>query len=106
MRVAPRSIAWSRKALNFISALHSTSGLGVRPAWYSLRNSANTRSLYSAAKFTASRSMPITIFSRISLGQQFEGKIVAGEVIVQALLDQRRAVHRRLFLQLRRGKPV
>ena len=44
-------MAWSRKALNLISALHSTSGLGVRPAGYSRRNSANTRSLYSAAKF-------------------------------------------------------
>src|SRR4026207_1878208 len=53
-------MAWSRNALNLISALHSTSGLGVRPAEYSRRNSANTRSLYSAAKFTASSSMPIT----------------------------------------------
>ena len=46
--------------MNLISALHSTSGLGVRPAWYSRRNSANTRSLYSAAKLTCSISMPIT----------------------------------------------
>src|SRR3954471_18639917 len=53
-------MAWSRKAVNLISALHSTSGLGVRPAEYSRRNSANTRSLYSAEKFTASRSMPMT----------------------------------------------
>src|ERR1044071_2457921 len=53
-------MAWSRNALNLISALHSTSGLGVRPAAYSRRNSANTRSLYSAEKFTASRSMPMT----------------------------------------------
>src|SRR5436190_1202592 len=53
-------MAWSRKALNLISALHSTSGLGVRPAEYSRRNSANTRSLYSAEKFTASSSIPIT----------------------------------------------
>src|SRR5215208_1442300 len=53
-------MAWSRNALNLISALHSTSGLGVRPAWYSRRNSAKTRSLYSAAKFTCSISMPIT----------------------------------------------
>src|SRR2546421_4804977 len=53
-------MAWSRKALNLISALHSTSGLGVRPAEYSRRNSANTRSLYSAEKLTASSSMPIT----------------------------------------------
>ena len=53
-------MAWSRKALNLISALHSTSGLGVRPAWYSRRNSAKTRSLYSAAKLTCSISMPIT----------------------------------------------
>src|SRR6185369_5249405 len=60
MRVAPRSMAWSRNALNLIAALHSTSGLGVRPAEYSRRNSANTRSLYSAEKFTASRSTPIT----------------------------------------------
>lgn len=48
-----------QNALNLISELHSTSGLGVRPAWYSRRNSENTRSLYSLAKFTASRSMPI-----------------------------------------------
>src|SRR6476646_44416 len=53
-------IAWSTNALNLISALHSTSGLGVRPAEYSRRNSANTRSLYSAEKFTASRSTPMT----------------------------------------------
>src|SRR5580765_1726368 len=53
-------MAWSRNALNLISALHSTSGLGVRPAEYSRRNSANTRSLYSAEKFTASRSTPMT----------------------------------------------
>src|SRR5688572_29158765 len=53
-------MAWSRKALNLISALHSTSGLGVRPAEYSRRKSANTRSLYSAAKLTASSSMPMT----------------------------------------------
>src|SRR5512133_3921362 len=53
-------MAWSSNALNLISALHSTSGLGVRPAWYSRRNSANTRSLYSAAKLTCSISMPIT----------------------------------------------
>src|SRR3990172_8877580 len=59
MRSAPRFIAWSRKALNLISALHSTSGLGVRPARYSLRNSLNTRSLYSALKLTASISMPM-----------------------------------------------
>ena len=45
--------------MNLISALHSTSGFGVRPAEYSRRNSANTRSLYSAAKFTASSSMPM-----------------------------------------------
>src|SRR4051812_7904092 len=53
-------MAWSRKALNLISALHSTSGFGVRPAEYSRRKSANTRSLYSAAKLTASSSMPMT----------------------------------------------
>lgn len=53
-------MAWSRKALNLISALHSTSGFGVRPAEYSRRNSANTRSLYSAAKLTCSISMPST----------------------------------------------
>src|SRR5439155_17767245 len=52
-------MAWSRKALNLISALHSTSGFGVRPAAYSRRKSANTRSLYSAEKLTASSSMPI-----------------------------------------------
>src|SRR5579863_1213876 len=52
-------MAWSRNALNLISALQSTSGFGVRPAEYSRRNSANTRSLYSAAKLTASTSMPI-----------------------------------------------
>ena len=44
--------------MNLISALHSTSGLGVRPAWYSARKLANTRSRYSAEKFTASISMP------------------------------------------------
>src|SRR5262245_39651634 len=59
MRSAPRAMAWSRNALNLISALHSTSGLGVRPARYSARKVAKTRSLYSAAKFTASMSMPI-----------------------------------------------
>ena len=53
-------MAWSKNALNLISALHSTSGLGVRPASYSRKNSANTRSLYSAAKFTCSISMPST----------------------------------------------
>ena len=37
MYSAPRAIASSRKALNLISALHSTSGFGVRPAWYSAR---------------------------------------------------------------------
>src|SRR3954470_13881647 len=52
-------MAWSRKALNLISALHSTSGLGVRPARYSARKVAKTRSLYSAAKLTASMSMPM-----------------------------------------------
>src|SRR5215468_7815300 len=36
------------------------SGFGVRPARYSRRNSANTRSLYSVAKLTCSSSMPIT----------------------------------------------
>src|SRR5262245_31243237 len=60
MRLAPSFIAWSRKALNLISALHSTSGLGVRPAEYSARKALNTRSLYSAEKFTTSRSTPIT----------------------------------------------
>src|SRR3546814_8776879 len=55
---APRVMAWSRNALNLISALHSTSGLGVRPAEYSRRNSAKTRSLYSAAKLTYSKSTP------------------------------------------------
>src|SRR3954466_3778478 len=60
IRSAPSLIAWSRNALNLISALQSTSGLGVRPAWYSRRNSANTRSLYSAAKLTCSISMPST----------------------------------------------
>src|SRR5690606_13882480 len=60
MRVAPSFSAWSRNALNLISALHSTSGFGVRPAEYSRRNSANTRSRYSAAKLTASMSTPIT----------------------------------------------
>src|SRR6185436_5328597 len=60
MRSAPSLRAWSRNALNLISALHSTSGLGVRPARYSRRNSAKTRSLYSAAKLTCSSSMPIT----------------------------------------------
>src|ERR1041384_1836119 len=53
-------MAWSRNALNLISALHSTSGFGVRPAEYSRRNSANTRSLYSAEKLTASSSLPLT----------------------------------------------
>ena len=36
------------------------SGFGVRPASYSRRNSANTRSLYSFEKLTTSRSMPST----------------------------------------------
>src|SRR6202165_1577720 len=57
MRSAPSARGWSRNALNLISALHSTSGLGVRPARYSARNVANTRSRYSAAKFTASMSI-------------------------------------------------
>src|SRR6267142_7143735 len=60
MCFAPSPSAWSRKALNLISALHSTSGLGVRPAEYSARKAPKTRSLYSAEKFTASSSMPIT----------------------------------------------
>src|SRR5574340_1114964 len=59
MQSAPRLSACSRKDLNLISALHSTSGLGVRPAWYSRRKWLNTRSLYSAEKLTASSSMPI-----------------------------------------------
>src|SRR5512134_3442795 len=59
MRSAPRPSAWSRKALNLISALHSTSGFGVRPAWYSARNRLNTRSRYSLLKFTASSGMPM-----------------------------------------------
>src|SRR3954471_24374488 len=59
MRSAPMRRAWSRKALNLISALQSTSGFGVRPARYSARKLAKTRSRYSAAKFTASMSMPI-----------------------------------------------
>ena len=56
---APSPIAWSRNARNLISALHSTSGFGVRPAWYSARKVEKTLSLYSAAKFTWSISMPI-----------------------------------------------
>src|SRR5712671_5824362 len=60
MCFAPSASAWSRKALNLISALHRTSGLGVRPAEYSARKAPNTRSLYSAEKFTASSSIPIT----------------------------------------------
>src|SRR6185312_8907875 len=56
---APRARAWSRNALNLISALQSTSGFGVRPARYSARKLAKTRSLYSAEKLTASMSMPI-----------------------------------------------
>src|SRR5690606_37248521 len=52
-------MAWSRNALNLISALQRISGLGVRPAEYSRRNSAKTRSLYSSAKLTASISTPI-----------------------------------------------
>src|SRR5438270_2954848 len=59
MRSAPMAIAWSRNALNLISALQRTSGFGVRPARYSARKLANTRSRYSAAKFTASMSMPM-----------------------------------------------
>src|SRR3954465_9106026 len=59
MRSAPMRSAWSRNALNFISALQRTSGLGVRPARYSARKLAKTRSRYSAAKFTASMSMPM-----------------------------------------------
>src|SRR5674476_61952 len=56
---APSCMAWSRKALNLISALHRMSGLGVRPAWYSLRKELNTRSLYSLEKLTASMGMPM-----------------------------------------------
>src|SRR5574343_24296 len=52
-------MACSRNARNLISELHRISGFGVRPAWYSRRNSANTRSRYSAAKLTTSTSMPI-----------------------------------------------
>src|SRR3546814_145383 len=50
MRSAPRSRAASRKCLNLISRLHSTSGLGVRPAAYSARKWANTPSQYSTEK--------------------------------------------------------
>src|SRR5574343_121183 len=53
-------MACSRNARNLSSELHRISGFGVRPAWYSRRNSANTRSRYSAAKLTTSTSMPIT----------------------------------------------
>jgi hypothetical protein len=42
-----------------ISALHSTSGLGVRPARYSCKKLPNTLSLYSLEKLTTSISMPI-----------------------------------------------
>src|SRR5690606_13423994 len=59
MRSAPSDMAWSRKALNLISALQRMSGLGVRPAECSRRNSAKTRSLYSSAELTASISTPI-----------------------------------------------
>src|SRR5688572_23858117 len=50
MNSAPRSCAASRKCLNLISRLHSTSGFGVRPAAYSARKCANTPSQYSREK--------------------------------------------------------
>src|SRR5436190_6293573 len=179
MRVAPRSIAWSRNALNLISALQSTSGFGVRPAWYSRRNSANTRSLYSAEKLTASSGMSMTSaaaaasmkscrveqYSSVSSSSQFfmkrpttsypwrfkssaatdestppdiptttlspidssaeicgessrarrSGEFTAehlerearpGEVVGNAALDERRAVHRAARRKLLRSKPV
>src|SRR4051794_40639050 len=158
-------MAWSRNALNLISALHSTSGLGVRPAEYSRRKSPNTRSLYSAAKFTASSStpirsaaaaasikssrveqysssssssqffmkrpttscparfrssaatdestppeMPTTIFMRSGSGElgreELERIAPAGEEVLQALLDKRRAVLGAPVRELRRGEPV
>src|ERR1700676_1591389 len=52
--------AWSRNERNLISLLHRTSGFGVRPAAYSRKKAAKTRSRYSAAKFTACSSMPTT----------------------------------------------
>src|SRR5258706_9065836 len=60
MCFAPSPSAWSRKALNLVRALHRTSGLDVRPAEYSAGKAPKTRSLYSAEKFTASSSIPIT----------------------------------------------
>src|SRR5207244_4475662 len=59
-RAAPIIRAWSRNERNLISLLHRTSGFGVRPAAYSRKKAAKTRSRYSAAKFTACSSMPTT----------------------------------------------
>ncbi len=74
----PRAMAWSRNALNLISALQSTSGLGVRPARYSARKLANTRSRYSAAKLTASTSMPM----RRRGGHRVDQVLARGAVLV------------------------
>ena len=41
-----------KNALNLISLLHITSGLGVRPARYSAKKYSNTRSQYSFSKLT------------------------------------------------------
>src|SRR5699024_3296583 len=49
---APNDSAWSRKALNLISLLHMTSGLGVLPALYSSKKYVNTLSQYSFANMT------------------------------------------------------
>ena len=81
-------MAWSRKALNLISALHSTSGLGVRPAWYSRRNSANTRSLYSAAKLTCSISMPITSATAAASTKSTLRRAVLAVVVVFPVLHE------------------
>ena len=54
----PASRAASRKCLNLISRLHSTSGFGVRPAAYSARKCSNTPSQYSAEKSRKWNGMP------------------------------------------------
>src|SRR5688572_1719101 len=50
MYCAPSWWAASRKYLNLISRLHSTSGLGVRPVAYSARKCSNTPFQYSCEK--------------------------------------------------------
>ena len=59
LRFARHLIQWRilKNALNLISRLQSTSGLGVRPDLYSSRKCWKTLSQYSAAKFAVWRGM-------------------------------------------------